>query len=121
MMEEPDAPVESQTHFALRVAASVLALDALICALAALACTVFGAALTLGNFSTALFFCGLLFILFGAFNGQNMYSRGLGSLAAWYESRIPDWYRHRADFSNYSIMIAGTIAVIASIVLPLAF
>ena len=115
-----DQPFESRMNYVLRMCASVVALDMVTFSLAVLACLVFRFGLTIYNFSTALFILGLLVMIFSMYTGI---SGGRGSMAGYTRSlevKVPNRYRPSA-FSNITLSIAGLIAIISSIVLPLAF
>jgi hypothetical protein len=115
-----DVPIESRAHYALRTFASVLALDALIFSLAALICVVFGLGLTMYSFSTTLFILGILIMIFSMYTGVTGGWRGLAGYATSLEVRVPGKYQPSA-FSNIALGIAGLIAILASIILPLTF
>ncbi len=117
-----DQPIESRMHYVFRMRSSVLALDAVIFSLAALACLVLPLGLTVYNFSTDLFILGLLIMIFGMYTGQPIGQGGFGprSYTRSFELKVPRKYRPSA-FSNITLAIAGLIAIIAGVVLPLVF
>src|ERR1700690_1783268 len=107
-------------HYALRMCASVVALDMATFSLAALVCLVFRVALTMYNFSTALSILSLLLMIFSFWNGITGGRGGMAGYARSLEVKLPDRDRPSA-FSNITLGIAGLIAFTFSIVLPLAF
>ncbi len=114
-----DEPIESRMHFLLRICAAVLALDIIIFSVAAAICMVFKVGLTVYNLSTALFILGALVMSVSFWDGITRGLKGLGGLATQVEVRLPDKDRPSV-FSNVSLAIAGIVAVIASVVIPLA-
>jgi len=112
-----DQPIESRMHYALRMCASIIAVDMATFALAALVCLVLRVGITIYNFSTALTILGLLLLIFSLWGG---YTGGSSGYALSLEVKLPDRDRPSA-FSNITLGIAGLIAIISSAVLPLAF
>ncbi len=83
--------------------------------------------LTVYNFSTALFILGLLIVILGAYTGSPVSpvggrggSMGPRAYSISVEQEVPPKYRPSA-FSNITLAIAGLIAIIAGVVLPLVF
>ncbi len=118
-MATDDVSRESRIRYVLGVCVSVFITDAIAFSLAALACLLPGAERTLDNFCVALFIFGLLMVVVGWSTGVSG-TRTLGLQPITYvEVKIVPRGRVLL-FSNLSLVIAGLIAILASIVLPLA-
>ena len=126
-MDNPE--IETQTHFILRFSAWVAAIDIATFTLAALACVLTRATLTLHNFSNSLCICGFIVIFVGFEPPEGLRKRpkewtlpGLSqwSLARRLESNVPSRYLAPAP-PRVALTVAGVIALISSIVLPLVF